>query len=733
MLAGHKYYVINTFIIMICLLLISNASLFKDFNNNIYDNFLQFNKTEKKQKEIVIIEIDSESIEKLGIWPLNRSIYNELLDTIFKEGAKVAGFYIDFTVPSRPKIDNEFIETLKKYPTVILDPFIFSSGQPESEFWQKIKVSVSFGHNIIRIEKDGIVRNCSPLLNKVPSFALSVLNLYDKEAFSYKKTVILNNIIYPKTDTIKISINYKTPWYNFKRLSLADVLKGNYHKGIFKDKIVLIGLTKETLTNFYTTPFSKKYAFSGCLAPIFIQAQIIDSLLHYKPIFKVENYLLLLVMILYIPLILIFFRHSTLLRQLLIIVLLFTLVEISIIYLIFTSYFIWIPPALLIIANTLIFIMMTVTSNIKISKFLDSYIYDLSDTIDEPRVIKTDVSVDDKLLTLKEVTTIIENDRFIFDTVLNSVKSNIVLFDHDGNIIYSNTPENYHNIDLLTHQINFTVLKAEVDKNDVYKEIIEFKNKHFEFIASKAKNHLYTGVFNDITEMTHIAETKTTITRMLTHELKTPMTTILLCCDSLFSLNKENSLNKYISKIADQTDFIKDIISNFLELNKLEIPEFTLEESNINIQNLLSTIIEDFMMIAESKNISIKYITETDNPIIFSGDIKYFNIAFKNLIDNAIKYSPNNTTVSIDCKILDSTIVISITDEGFGIDPLYINHLFNKFYRIKNDNTNAIKGTGLGLSFVKKIIELHNGNIEVQSEINKGSTFRIQLPYKKKL
>lgn len=729
MILKYKYPFITSIIIILAVIMTSYTGVFKNINDNIYDYYLQLNKSNVLNNQVVIVKIDEKTIKKLGSWPIDRHYYSDLLEIIFDNGAKVAGIYLEFSTPIDQAGNDLLLKSLREHPIVTLTPYTFNRSEPDNEYWNEIRANVNLSHDILNVDKNEFVRNFSPVLNQTPSFSLAVLNAYDKKAFNYNKpdnSICLKKQIYDNANRLKSPINYKTPFYQFKSYSLSDILDGNYQKDDFKDRIVLVGLTKERLIPFYKTPLSTKFSFSGKVPPIVIQAQIIDAFLNDRLVNIPDSIYLYIFIIVYIPLLIVILKQHNIVRQVVTLSIL-SIMEVLLSFIIFTTITYWISPLLFLCSNLYILIITTLITHFKVSNFLDRYIGELSN---KKEVSSKDASVDNKLLTLKEITSLIEKDRDILDTILNSFKSIIVLFNENGEIIYTNSQNSILPLTMLLKEICFielkTLLEEKEDKD--YRKYFNFNNLEIEFIANKARDNLYTGVFNDITEISQINETKNTIARMLSHELKTPLTSILLSCDAVLGVNKKDRLENYIGRIIDQAEFIKEIIIDFLELNKIEMSEFQLNKSPFNICSLFDTIIKGFIDITESKNIVINTNLDLYPSLEISGDKKYLTIVFKNLIDNAIKYSSPGSEVVINCEELEDTIQISVIDQGFGIEDECLDALFKKFYRIKTSQTEEIQGTGLGLSFVKKIIELHQATINVKSEVNKGSTFIVSLP-----
>lgn len=720
-LLGFK--IIHSIIIVFLLFLISYNYSFISINNYIYDLSLYLNSTKETQNKIIIVEIDEKSLQALGNWPWKRSIHTQLLRKLFNNGALIAAFYVKFDHESDINEDTSFINQLNKHPTALLiDP---TENKKNNAFVKELNKSSSIGHNVFSVNRDNIIREQLLFTSKIPSFALAILKLYNKT--KYNQYLKLSN-----NDNV-ILINYKRDQNQFPRYSYSDILNNKINPKELHNKIVLIAPTLKGISSFYVTPFSRNQSslLSGTTSAIMVQAQILDSLINYEPIQAVNPKLTYFLLFVFIILLLnLNFQLSTY-KQLILSLVIIPALIILISLILLLKMNLWLSSPLFIIACIISFATTSINVMRNTNKLLDNYIGELSGQLKKDINIDLQTSMDLKLLSLKGLTDLVNADKNVLETVLVSVNSIIMLFDTKGNLIYSNKPYEFnigYNITKLSNDVNIDEIKEITSKQEVYKKCISLKQGHYNLFVSLAKDNYYVGILNDITDMVKINEMKTDLLRMLSHEFKTSLATILLCSDYLSQLNKEKSLNRHIDKISNQTEFLEEMIDDFLVLNKLEIPDFELSKEIITIKSFIEPIINNLQVISESKNISITYDIKDKTPENINIDKKYFSIAIKNLIDNAIKYSPNDTKITINISLETNNIIISIKDQGFGISDNNLNQLFNKFYRIKTDNTKLIKGTGLGLSFVKRIVELHNGDIKVYSEENVGSEFVINVP-----
>lgn len=211
----------------------------------------------------------------------------------------------------------------------------------------------------------------------------------------------------------------------------------------------------------------------------------------------------------------------------------------------------------------------------------------------------------------------------------------------------------------------------------------------------------------------------------ISHEIKTPLSSIEGYATLLQSKNlSEEKRQLYVSKIINSTKRLSNLTSNILELTKLENQETDLITNNFSLSEQIREVILLYEEVWTKKNIDFDI--ELDE-LQFNGNEQLLFQVWHNIINNAIKFSKDNDVIEIKSKVCDGKIVISIKDNGIGMNEEVKHRIFEKFYQ--GDTSHAISGNGLGLALAKKIIELHNGNILVESEVGDGSCFYVELPY----
>lgn len=212
----------------------------------------------------------------------------------------------------------------------------------------------------------------------------------------------------------------------------------------------------------------------------------------------------------------------------------------------------------------------------------------------------------------------------------------------------------------------------------------------------------------------------------LTHELKTPVFSIGLATKMLEQQENEQS-KTYLQIIRNQNDRLKEHIDKVLQLANLENKHNALQLVEIDFYPNLKRLCEEFLLISKMENVSFSY-EIGEEILILKCDPLHLANAINNLLDNAKKYSKEFPIVSLKTEIKNKKLHIIVEDNGIGIEKKDQKNIFKKHYRVSQGNLYLVKGYGLGLSYVKKIITLHKGSIELESTINIGTKITIKLP-----
>lgn len=236
------------------------------------------------------------------------------------------------------------------------------------------------------------------------------------------------------------------------------------------------------------------------------------------------------------------------------------------------------------------------------------------------------------------------------------------------------------------------------------------------------------AVFQDITDLKKLENMRTQFVANVSHELKTPLTSIKGFAETIRYVDEEEKRNEFLDIIDEEVDRLTRLIADIISLSNIEMQtQSEIEHININVKSVLNDVYLLLKNSAEKKDIKLELFLEDVPDII--GDRDRFKQMIINLADNAIKYSEPQDKVCIGCELKDNKCVLWVEDTGVGIPKKDISRLFETFYRVDKARSRANGGTGLGLAIVKHIVMNFNGTIEVESELGKGSKFIVTVPY----
>lgn len=234
-----------------------------------------------------------------------------------------------------------------------------------------------------------------------------------------------------------------------------------------------------------------------------------------------------------------------------------------------------------------------------------------------------------------------------------------------------------------------------------------------------------------IIKQKRLSEMKNDFINNMTHEFKTPISTISLACQALTDedISKSEGLYKnYLHVIGDENNRLGIMAEKILQTAVLEKGQIKLKKEPIDIHTVVKEIIKNIGLQVETKGGRIITDLAATNSIINADRVHITNVIY-NLVDNANKYTPETPVITVATENNESGIYISVEDNGIGISHANMKKVFDKLYRVPTGNVHNVKGFGLGLSYVKTIVEMHDGVVNVESELKKGSKFTIYLPF----
>lgn len=330
----------------------------------------------------------------------------------------------------------------------------------------------------------------------------------------------------------------------------------------------------------------------------------------------------------------------------------------------------------------------------------------------------------------------------ILNIITNNIQDPIVILNIHGELEYANNQ--------FKEWVHMTALKKlsfyDV-KNEPIRKILEdalicektrkkqlkIHNKYYSSVAHPIFDEQgdFNGVvvlFHDISDLKKYENLQKEFFSNVSHELKTPISAIKGCSEILLNggLKDQAICEEFLTIIQNENLRIERLVKDLLLINRYEHDQIKHQTQRLEVNYLLNDCIQNVQTIANLKHQTIDFVEEKKYWV--EGDYTKLQHCFLNLLTNAIHYSPDETQIQIKVSEKSTFIEISVIDHGIGIPPEDLPHIFERFYRVDKARSRHTGGTGLGLSIVASIIEAHHGAIQVQSELNKGSCFTVQLP-----
>ncbi len=333
------------------------------------------------------------------------------------------------------------------------------------------------------------------------------------------------------------------------------------------------------------------------------------------------------------------------------------------------------------------------------------------------------------------------------EAILEHINNGIIAFDTNQNIVHINSaakrmfhiekPEEVR-FDRFFRSLDAGVCMAEflyldrfnteerdllVDTNHIKAYIVPFK-------IDDTRTAGVVCVFEDVTEQFNLEAARQKFVAEVSHELKTPLTTIRTYTETLLNgyLDDKRTATTLLNTVQNETDKMTALVQNLLILNRFDMQRVQMEREYFSVDEMLRALVKMFSLEAEQKGIEISYNRTTEIPQLFA-DQGQIERALKNIISNSIKYSAGGDKIQIFAgSLYNNRLYIKVEDTGKGIPKSDLEHVFERFYRVDKARSRDRGGTGLGLAITKEIIESHGGTIEIESEFGKFTRVTINLP-----
>ncbi|NMH29120.1 sensor histidine kinase [Flavobacterium silvaticum] len=240
----------------------------------------------------------------------------------------------------------------------------------------------------------------------------------------------------------------------------------------------------------------------------------------------------------------------------------------------------------------------------------------------------------------------------------------------------------------------------------------------------------YSSALNQLIKQRQISEIKTDFINNMTHEFKTPIATINLALDAIKNpkvIENQEMVKRYLQMIRDENKRMHAQVENVLRISKLEKKELDIAKESTDLNEIIEEAIEHVSLIVEDRQGSIDADLKAVRSTVLLNDVHFTNVIV-NILENAVKYTPGIPEILVTTENVKDFVIVKVKDNGIGMSKATQKKIFEKFYREHTGDIHNVKGHGLGLAYVKRIVDDHNGQIFVESEKGKGSTFIIKLP-----
>ncbi|MDX9714249.1 MAG: CHASE2 domain-containing protein [Dissulfurispiraceae bacterium] len=717
-----------------------------------YDLNFRLRGVQSRSSDIVIAAIDEKTLAKYGKWPIPRSYYAKLLART--AAAKAVGFDIIWSEPSAD--DNILATAVQHHGRVVLPAYVGSEIIPVVPL--DIFNPESSGHVHVDQDIDGKVRQIyhSIYLNghTYSSFAASVFEVatgqrVQRRVMALRQSEISLNVLYQHNP---MQINFFGPLGSFQKVSFYEVVEGLYPVSYFKDKIVLVGLTAEAMQARFFTPISDK---RGGMSSVELHANILNNLLLDNSIYIVPELFRFIAGLFFMAVIFSLCMRINEMHSLLILFLAIGAIFVAS-YMFFAHFNVWLKASLFYAGAIAAFCASYMVKLDQAAAMLNQEYSDIAAHLgtahDETGSgimgllsaggINAKVEMADKLA--RELLF----EKALADAVISNSMSGILLFESGGSLVIAN--ENARRIaqvlaldlsdlERFTNSLldpvmgsssSMQKLKTLSDHGQTVTFTLcsgaDFFAKTDAVIMSFENEKYLLFLMTDITEIKKLEILKNEMVSLISHELRTPLTSIQGYANIL-EMNVDESQKQYISVISQESDRMNRLISTYLDLSHLESGDRLIKKTEIDVRLFVHSVIMSVEPFARKKNITINSDISDALPLVML-DEDLLRQCMINILENAIKYSPEGSAVFINVSIDSNNLVLTVADHGVGMDSATLAKIFDKFYRAHSYTDADAAGYGLGLAFVKHASELLGGSIYAESVPGKGSVFTMKIP-----
>lgn len=701
-------------------------------NNPLYDSLRRLTPLPVDPR-ILLVTIDDQSLKKLGQWPWPRSVHADLIDRL--SAARPAGILFDviFSEPGEAADDQRLADAVCKAGNVLLPTA--SSDAPDEQLLPLLKCAKGMGQINVEADNDGVVRSLymreGPPGNTLAQLAWLAYTLTGQTSPMPGLAKEPDGQHWHREHAVRVPY---TAQGHFPSVSYVSVLQGEVPPDVLRGRLILVGATAYGMGDRFVTPLSSTV---GSTAGVEIQANILNGLLLGRSIVDLPGWLaalmaaslvaLLLGLLLYRPRYALWMTLACMVSALLGSWALLRLGH-------------WWSPAACLIGLLLSYLIWNWR---RLSVILAYFGWELARLDNEPKVLperrrapasKGDV-LQGRIFALEQAVSRTRDTRRFMADGLECLPVATLITDPHGSILLANrvAREVFGNDLVATNlleqlaDLGYPPLHNGVRPALSALQLIEFRDIHQRSLRMElapllpAEGDVALGWLLSLTDLSKEREAqqhRETMLRFLSHDLRAPHSAILALLDV------HNGDSPIFAQIEQQVKRALNLTESFVQLAKAEADGYHFQPTLFAM--LVMDAFDQVAVIAQLKGIHLVHDLDEADEGMVSADQSLLTRALFNVLENAIKYSPSGTTVTLSHGSTQGWLECRISDQGPGIAPGDLPELFSQYRRF--DSAQGSEGLGLGLTMVKAVIERHGGRVLCESELGKGSTFSLKLP-----
>ena len=701
-------------------------------NNPLYDSLRRLTPLPVDPR-ILLVTIDEQSLKKLGQWPWPRSVHADLIDRL--SAARPAGILFDviFSEPGEAADDQRLADAVCKAGNVLLPTA--SSDAPDEQLLPLLKCAKGMGQINVEADNDGVVRSLymreGPPGNTLAQLAWLAYTLTGQTSPMPGLAKAPDGQHWHREHAVRVPY---TAQGHFPSVSYVSVLQGEVPPDVLRGRLILVGATAYGMGDRFVTPLSSTV---GSTAGVEIQANILNGLLLGRSIVDLPGWLaalmaaslvaLLLGLLLYRPRYALWMTLACMVSALLGSWALLRLGH-------------WWSPAACLIGLLLSYLIWNWR---RLSVILAYFGWELARLDNEPKVLperrrapasKGDV-LQGRIFALEQAVSRTRDTRRFMADGLECLPVATLITDPNGSILLANrvAREVFGNDLVATNlleqlaDLGYPPLHNGVRPALSALQLIEFRDIHQRSLRMElapllpAEGDVALGWLLSLTDLSKEREAqqhRETMLRFLSHDLRAPHSAILALLDV------HNGDSPIFAQIEQQVKRALSLTESFVQLAKAEADGYHFQPTLFAM--LVMDAFDQVAVIAQLKGIHLVHDLDEADEGMVSADQSLLTRALFNVLENAIKYSPSGTTVTLSHGSTQGWLECRISDQGPGIAPGDLPELFSQYRRF--DSAQGSEGLGLGLTMVKAVIERHGGRVLCESELGKGSTFSLKLP-----